>query len=248
VAIKISGRYLSHLVLSWAVPSGVAYTHIGISGAQLCCMPLGHAVVVVCRVWYVAGRDRPHPPLWQPPTDLVARWCHVCGQIMHHHTSAQDAPQQPTQNDPHSFVVACTFPACGCTRLVSERHHLLLHTTGMRYLAPAHTCTYGWLCLFGHTWLGMSDLWPWVSAWHCSDELLVTLSTAVPLEGSICQSIVPCLPECMFEDTYLYLVMRSPARVRAELAQNLQVGVPSIVQLGTLIIFGHNHSGCVKVF
>jgi hypothetical protein len=24
-------------------------------GAQLCCMPLGHAVIMVCRAWYAAG-------------------------------------------------------------------------------------------------------------------------------------------------------------------------------------------------
>jgi hypothetical protein len=24
-------------------------------GAQLCCMPLGHAAIMVCRAWYAAG-------------------------------------------------------------------------------------------------------------------------------------------------------------------------------------------------
>jgi hypothetical protein len=54
--ISWSGRYLSHLFLSWAVPSGVSYTHSHwYPGAQLCCVPFGHAIIRVCGVWYAAG-------------------------------------------------------------------------------------------------------------------------------------------------------------------------------------------------
>ncbi len=42
MAIRISGRYLSHLVLSWAVPSGVSYTHSGILVLQMSLNPRGH--------------------------------------------------------------------------------------------------------------------------------------------------------------------------------------------------------------
>jgi hypothetical protein len=88
VAIKMSGRYMSHLVLSWAVPSGVSYTHSGILvRAQLCCMC---AVVGKCShhgmLGLVCGRDQPHPPLWQPPTDHVTVGVMSVANIMHHHT------------------------------------------------------------------------------------------------------------------------------------------------------------------
>ncbi len=62
MGIKMSGRYLSHFYIFYIFPSfilgsakrGVIHS-LWYHGAQLCCVPLGHAVIMVCRAWYAAG-------------------------------------------------------------------------------------------------------------------------------------------------------------------------------------------------